>query len=103
MTRLSLRSVMATEDERIMREDLMTDEEHHAMELTGSLFNYISKNVIGPDPASRSGDVRELVIHIHGIQRMLMAQAACRAFPDKYRLLGERIAKDEEVEDEVRG
>lgn len=46
--------------------------------------------VIGHGP-SRDGDVAEMVHHVHALQRMAMAQAAGRAHPDLYRLLGETL------------
>lgn len=77
-------------DDLVDRHDLMTAEEHHAMDMTADLFNYMSRNVIGHDPDARPGDMRELVASIHDLQRMILAQAGCRAFPEKYRLLGEK-------------
>jgi len=40
---------------------------------------------------SREGDLRELTAHVHGIQRAVMKQAAARAYPDRYRLLGDVV------------
>lgn len=74
--------------------DLMTDAEHKAMEMTAELFNHISQHVIGSNEVARSADIPELAMHIHDLQRMIMSQAACRAFPNQYRLLGEVIQKD---------
>lgn len=85
----------------VNRNDLMTPEEHHAMEMTADLFNYMSKNVFGKNTDARRADMPELAHHIHDLQRMIMSQAACRAFPEKYRLLGEmpsRIPEDDAFE-----
>lgn len=71
--------------------ELLTDEEKEAMELTVVLFNKISCGVVGMDEQARPNDMREVVHHIHGLQRLIMAQAACRAYPEKYRLLGETL------------
>jgi transcriptional regulator with XRE-family HTH domain len=69
---------------------LLTDAEHRAMELTCELYNLLCRQVIG-DAESRSGDVRELVGHVHAVQHMILSQAAARAYPDRYRLLGETL------------
>lgn len=84
----------------VNRNDLMTPEEHWAMKMTVELFNHMSKWVIGSDEVARNTDMPELTHHIHDLQRMILSQAACRAFPEKYRLLGERIPVDSEGEDE---
>ncbi len=68
-------------------EELLTEDEKRALTLTGELVNLISGRIIGDAP-SRAGDVNEVVGHIHALQRMLMAQAAARAYPSEYRLLG---------------
>jgi len=69
----------------------LTPAEHRVMDLTAELVNLICGEVIGNGP-SRGGDVREFVGHIHGIQRMVLAQAAARAYPGRYRLLGGTVA-----------
>lgn len=67
--------------------ELLTEAEHRAMDLTAELWNLLCKDVIGRGP-SRAGDLRELIGHIHAIQHTVMSQAAARAYPDRYRLLG---------------
>lgn len=37
---------------------------------------------------SREGDLREIIAHIHALQQAVMAQAAARCYPHKFRLLG---------------
>lgn len=74
---------------------LMTDEEHRAMELSATLWNYINRHVVIAGH-TRDSDLREIMFHIHGIQRALLGQAAARAYPDKYRLLGGQIAGEGE-------
>ena len=64
------------------------------MRMTAELFNHMSQNVIGSNEVARNADMPELAMHIHDLQRMIMSQAACRAFPNQYRLLGEVIQKD---------
>lgn len=79
-----------------MTNDLLTPDEHHAMGMTVKLWNHLSRNVVGGGPG-REGDMRELMFHIHGIQRAILAQAACRAYPEKYRLLGGDSPDGEEL------
>ncbi|MEV4271953.1 hypothetical protein [Micromonospora aurantiaca (nom. illeg.)] len=64
----------------------LTDAEHTAMDLTAQLWNTLS--AIAGDGPARSGDLAELATHIHAIQHAIMAQAAARAHPDRYRLMG---------------
>lgn len=67
----------------------LTIEEHEAMELTAELANRLSR-IVGQGP-SRAGDIAELVAHLHAIQQAILAQAAGRHYPDRYRLLGETL------------
>lgn len=73
-----------------MNAPLLTEAEHRAMELTVQLVNLLSTEIIGQG-RSRAGDINEVVHHIHGIQNMILSQAAGRAYPDRYRLLGETL------------
>ena len=68
------------------RAGLLTEEEQLALGLTGELHRQMIL-IIGPGPA-RIGDTAELVTHIHAIQHMIMSQAAARAYPLLYRMLG---------------
>jgi hypothetical protein len=65
---------------------LLTAEEQHAVHLAGELANILGR-VVGQGP-SRHADLTELIGHVHGIQRAVLAQAAARAHPGTYRLLG---------------
>lgn len=67
--------------------ELLTADEHRAMELTGELAGLLSVKVVA-DGRSRDGDRRELMYQLHAIQNAIAAQAAARAYPDRYRLLG---------------
>ena len=71
-------------------------------DLTVELVNLVCHDVIG-DGRSRAGDVNEFVDAIHDIQRMIMSQAAARAYPDRYRLLGWSVGEPERVEGAWRG
>lgn len=65
---------------------MLTDLELRALDLTAELARCLP-GIIGTGPAAGE-DLRELHAHIHGIQHTIMAQAAARAYPDKFRLLG---------------
>jgi hypothetical protein len=67
--------------------ELLTDAEHRAMDLTGELWNLLCREVVGHGP-SRDRDLRELAHDLHVIQERILAQAAGRAYPNRYRLLG---------------
>lgn len=69
-----------------MTNELLTPAEHDAIAMTAELWNLLC--AITTDGAARDGDLRELIFHIHGIQRAVLKQAAARAYPDLYRLLG---------------
>lgn len=67
----------------------LTDDEHRAVHLAGELWTLLC-GIIG-DRRTREADLRELVVHVHALQNAVMAQAAARAYPDRYRLLGESL------------
>jgi hypothetical protein len=66
---------------------LLTDEEKKAVRMAGELATLIETHVILYG-SSRAQDVAELEFYVHGIQRMIMAQAAARTYPVLYRMLG---------------
>lgn len=65
---------------------LLTSAEHRAMTLTGELFDLLCE--IAADGEARQGDLGELAGHIHDIQHTVLSQAAGRAYPGVYRLMG---------------
>lgn len=67
--------------------DMLTRDEKYAIDLTVELSNLVIQDIIGQGE-TREGDVREFVAVMHNLQRMIMAQAAARAYPEHYRLLG---------------
>lgn len=67
--------------------ELLTEAEHRAMDLTVELVNLLASDII-TDGRSRTGDLNELIRHIHAIQHTVLSQAAARAYPNRYRLLG---------------
>jgi len=68
--------------------DLLTAAELRALDLTTELTNLLAGEIIG-NGTTRAGDVNEMCRRIHDVQHMIMAQAAARAFPEKFRVLGE--------------
>jgi hypothetical protein len=64
----------------------LTAQEKDAIGLTVELADMLDR-IVGDGP-TRDADLTELISHVHAIQRSIMAQAAARAYPDKFRLLG---------------
>lgn len=64
----------------------LLDIEHDALELTAELWNTLCR-IAGQGP-SRAADLAEVAHHIHAIQHAILAQAAGRAHPQMYRLMG---------------
>lgn len=71
----------------------LTDTEHQVMDLTSQLWSALC-SVTG-NGRTRGEDLHEASLHIHALQNMVLAQAAARAYPDRYRLLGHTIEVDE--------
>lgn len=76
----------------IQRDELLTPAELRAMDLTAELANQLA--AITGERSTRGSDVAELVHHIHVIQHAVMAQAAARAYPDRFRPLGGRVESE---------
>ena len=72
---------------------LLTGSEHEAVRQAGLLYSLIAKHVVADGP-TRDEDLAELRTAIHVIQRMVLAQAAARACPQEFRLLGWVVATD---------
>ncbi len=70
--------------------ELMTELEHSTVDLLGMVYTNIVE--IAKD-SKVPGDLEEVASRIHDLQHMVMAQAAARAYPDRYRLLGQRIVR----------
>ena len=69
---------------------MLTDEEREAIRLAGELYTHIQDRVCGLG-VTREADLAELRLAIHAVQRLVMAQAAARAYPDELRLMGEVV------------
>lgn len=79
-------------------EDLLTIDEHMAINLAGRLAGMLAR-IIGtdnPESSTAAADMREMVGPIHAIQNALLAQAGARAYPDRYRLMGETLRTEED-------
>lgn len=87
--------VMVLPDSEWVERDLLTDDEHEFVEQLGRAWNLLC-DVVGSG-SSRSGDLAEAATHVHALQNLVLAQAAARAYPDRYRLLGLEIVRDVEV------
>lgn len=70
-----------------MTDELLTEDEHRAIALAGELMNLL-RSIVGDGPHALA-ELAELVPPVHVIQRAVMKQAAARAYPDRYRLLGQ--------------
>lgn len=71
--------------------DLLTADERHALALSGKLANLVGKIIRAGDGPTVDADWSEAARAIHVIQHMIGAQAAARAYPYEYRLLGSTI------------
>jgi hypothetical protein len=67
--------------------DLLTEAEREAISLAGDLATKLSE-IVGHG-STRAADLAELLHHVHGIQRAVLAQAAARTYPRQFRLLGD--------------
>lgn len=72
--------------------DLLNESEHAIIEAAGMLWNAICVAI--PQGPTRDADLGELVVHIHAIQHTFMANAAARAYPQRYRCLGVVIEEE---------
>lgn len=75
-------------------DELLTDDEKEALDLTGRLVGLLGRIIAAGGEDSGYGDTTEVVFAIHILQRYVMSQAAARAYPQDYRLLGGRITRD---------
>ena len=75
--------------------EYLTEEEFAAMNLSAALSNLMG-TIIGSGP-TRLDDLREFVVHMHAIQNMILAQAAARAYPTRFRLMGNFVKDHDEV------
>lgn len=67
----------------------LTTDEQLAIDLAGTLWGVLCR-IVGHGP-TRDADLAELIAPIHLIQRYVGSQAAARAHPHEFRLLGETL------------
>ena len=67
--------------------DLLTADEHDAVEALGAAWDAVVK-VINAGGNPDTYDSHELVGHVHALQNAVLANAAARAYPNTYRSLG---------------
>lgn len=68
----------------------LTQAEHQVMDFLAQAWNTFVQRVEG-DPEASDEDQREFMYHIHGAQNMILANAAGRIYPEKYRLRGGHV------------
>lgn len=75
-----------------MRRDskLLTETEHELVSMLGQCANLFAQ-VTTANGVQTANDRREFIAHIHDCQNAVMANAAARAFPDRYRLAGSAL------------
>lgn len=66
---------------------VLTGPEHAVVTYLGKAWTLLVTEVIAPG-GGQAGDLAELVGPIHAVQNAVLAQAAARAHPDRYRVLG---------------
>jgi hypothetical protein len=71
----------------------LTSAELAAMDMTVALVNLVCREVIGHGP-TRQHDVAEFCAAIHHVQATILSQAAGRAYPDRFRTLGETLSEE---------
>ena len=72
-------------------EGLLTADEREAVRLAGQLYTLIAGHVVTDGP-TRDDNLAEVRAAVHLIQRAVLAQAAARAYPLEFRLLGAVIS-----------
>ena len=75
--------------------ELLTDAEHGLIVRIGECACAFASII--NDGAMLGYDSREFSDKIHQLQHMVMSQAAARAYPDRYRLLGETPVRREDT------
>lgn len=67
----------------------LTEDELATMDTTAKLAEQLAQ-VVG-NRSTREADLAELYAHLHAIQQAVLSQAAARAYPDRFRLLGQSL------------
>jgi hypothetical protein len=68
---------------------VLTGPEREVVKRLGDLWGDICDVV--DDGPTRAADLNEAIAHIHALQHFVMSNAAARAHPDEFRLLGSTL------------
>ena len=68
---------------------MLSEQERSALRVCGNLWGQVCE-IVGQGP-TRESDLNEIMVHVHAIQRAIMAQSAAREHPGEFRLLGEML------------
>lgn len=68
---------------------MLTHQEREVVRKLGDVWNDLCQ-VVGDGP-TRNHDLAEAVAHVHALQHFVMSNAAGRAHPGEFRLLGESL------------
>ena len=68
----------------------LTDLELDVVRRLGEIAGDLSL-IVGSNRRTRDHDINEMIVHVHALQHAVMAQAAARAHPREFRLLGEMV------------
>ena len=74
---------------------LLTETERAVVAELGQIWNRLC-TIVG-DGRTRKADLDELIVHVHALQQAVLSQAAGRAYPQEFRLLGGVIPETVEV------
>lgn len=75
----------------LARGELLAPLEFKVIADLGQVWNDLCQ-IVDSGP-TRDADLAEAVHHIHALQKMIMGQAAARAYPSTFRLLGGMIQR----------
>lgn len=70
----------------------LTQKEQTTVQMLGKIYTLIVEIIQeGRAPEVVEGDKAEAAFYIHGLQNMILAQAAARDYPTQFRTMGSRI------------
>lgn len=70
-------------------DELLSEEEVTLIADLGNLTHRFRGLMVNGPTRVRDNDMQEIIFHIHALQNHALANAAARAYPEKYRLLGD--------------
>lgn len=72
-------------------EGLLTDKEHETIDALGQAATLYREVLTATGGVTAAADFAEFAAHIHDCQNAVLANAAARAYPKRYRLSGGTI------------